>query len=402
MFFEKELELLCETFRKSRVRTTMGSLNTPAANLIDKELLPFYGRFPDSAKPICHFIGRPEPETLYRTTDSFRLCYSYFLLPESAGLLLIGPYLAAPLAPSQILEIGEQNQILPKSQKYLEEYYAGLPVLKEGNPLFILLATFCERLWGTPSFSIVDHDKDPFLPASPIHTPANTDQILLGMQSMEKRYEYENEMMQAVTQGQLYKADLLLSQLSEQNFEKRVADPIRNGKNYCIIMNTLLRKAAENGGVHPIYLDRVSSSFAGQIEELNTLSAIQELMQEMFRSYCRLVRKHSIKNYSPVVQKVIILIESDLSADLNLHTLAKEQQVSGGYLSALFKRETGKTLTEYIRERRMKHAIHLLSTTHLQIQSVALHCGIMDVQYFSKQFKKQTGMTPKEYRNSIS
>ena len=84
-----------------------------------------------------------------------------------------------------------------------------------------------------------------------------------------------------------------------------------------------------------------------------------------------------------------------------MSTLAESQNVSSGYLSTVFKKETGKTVTGYIRDKRIKHAMHLLSTTHLQIQTIALHCGIMDVQYFSKLFKKQTGKTPKEYRESI-
>ena len=81
--------------------------------------------------------------------------------------------------------------------------------------------------------------------------------------------------------------------------------------------------------------------------------------------------------------------------------MAREQNLSAGYLSAVFKQETGKTLTEYIRDKRIKHAQYLLGTTHLQIQTVALHCGIMDVHYFSKTFKKQTGKTPKEYRDEL-
>jgi YesN/AraC family two-component response regulator len=95
------------------------------------------------------------------------------------------------------------------------------------------------------------------------------------------------------------------------------------------------------------------------------------------------------------------MIDLDLSADLSLSTLAKQQNISSAYLSALFKRETGKTLSEYIRDKRIEYAAYLLSTTHLQVQTVALHCGIMDVQYFSKIFKKQMGKTPKEYRESM-
>ncbi|MBO5899054.1 MAG: helix-turn-helix transcriptional regulator, partial [Clostridia bacterium] len=65
------------------------------------------------------------------------------------------------------------------------------------------------------------------------------------------------------------------------------------------------------------------------------------------------------------------------------------------------KRETGKTLSEYTREKRIQHAAHLLATTQLQIQTVALHCGMMDVQYFSKVFKRELGLTPSEYRQSL-
>ena len=125
------------------------------------------------------------------------------------------------------------------------------------------------------------------------------------------------------------------------------------------------------------------------------------MMHEMFVGYCRLVRKHAIKRYSPVVQKTVLLIDSDLSAPLTLSTLAAAQGLSEGYLATVFKRETEKTVSEYVREKRMKHAAHLLTTTRLQIQTIALHCGIMDVHYFTKQFKKHTGKTPKEYRESV-
>jgi hypothetical protein len=62
---------------------------------------------------------------------------------------------------------------------------------------------------------------------------------------------------------------------------------------------------------------------------------------------------------------------------------------------------TGVTLTEYIRNKRLHHAAHLLRTTNLQVQTIATHCGITDLQYFSKLFKKETGKTPKEYRKSV-
>ena len=165
-------------------------------------------------------------------------------------------------------------------------------------------------------------------------------------------------------------------------------------------MNTLRRKAAQQGGVHPVYLDSASSGYAAKIEQQHALDTIPSLMAEMFRGYCRLVRKHSLKDYSPPVQKALTYIDADISGNLSLSSISQALNISSSYLSTLFRKETGQTLTEYISQRRVKHAMHLLETTKLQVQTIAQHCGIMDVQYFSKVFKRITGKTPKEYRES--
>ena len=131
-----------------------------------------------------------------------------------------------------------------------------------------------------------------------------------------------------------------------------------------------------------------------------SLSENADLMRDMFRGYCRLVRKHATGKLSPVVGKTVVLVDADLSSNLTLDALAKAVGVSASYLSTAFKRETGTTLTEYVRKKRVKYAQKLLETTHLQIQTVAGHCGMVDVQYFSKVFKAETGQTPLEYRKN--
>ena len=104
------------------------------------------------------------------------------------------------------------------------------------------------------------------------------------------------------------------------------------------------------------------------------------------------------KNYSKIVQNAILYIESNLNSDLGLSQLAKLNNVNSSYLSTLFKAETGMTITEFITRKRIDLAKHLLENQNIQIQSVAQKCGILDLQYFSKVFKKHTGMTPRQYR----
>ncbi len=400
MFYQNELQFLCDTLRKSRVSAFCTAVSDFASAVKDSGT---DGLLDISALPIPLEL---EAETMYKYTDADDRCYLYFLLPETEmpTVLLVGPYLAASPSHERLLALGASRGVSSAQQAHFEEYYASIPVLYEGNPLFVMITTFCERIWKSDSFAIVDINKKHQVSASPINEPMHTDKlddILIHIKTIDRRYAFENELLHAVAHGQLHKEAQLLAAFREEAFEKRLSDPLRNAKNYCVIMNTLLRKAAEQGGVHPIYLDRVSSAFAAKIENMPDLSENASLMREMFRSYCRLVRKHAMMQYSLVVQKTILLIDSDLSANLSLNSLANHQNVSPGYLSTIFKKDTGKTVSEYIREKRIRHAAFLLATTHQQIQTVALHCGIVDVQYFSKTFKKLTGKTPKEYRESV-
>ncbi len=406
MVYDTEMRLLCDTCMKLHISATVVTPGDRTERVFGLGLSDVFDKAHPAEETFQRLLGSLSERTVYRFTDAFRLSYTYFLLPTEGRteIFFLGPYLSQPITATESLEIGEKNGVSPKSQRYLDEYYAGIPVLPEGSQIFLLLDTFCEHIFESPSFSIVDNRESNTAAPSPFQDSSRTEtaeDVLISMKALEKRYQFENELMAAVSLGQLHKESMLLGAFTEQTFEKRLSDPVRNAKNYGIIMNTLLRKAAENGGVHPIYIDRTSSLLAHRIESLSTTGQFLDLMKDIFRSYCRLVRKHSTKNYSPLVQKTILVISSDLSADLSLATLAAGQKVSGGYLSTVFRKETGKTLSSYVRSARIHHAAHLLATTHLQIQTVALHCGIMDVQYFSKIFHKEMGKTPKEYRAAM-
>ncbi len=400
MFYEAELRLLRDTFRKCRIQTSIADLSATA----DEQHRGIAGTNPVAL--LHQSVSTVMPSTLYRLRDPFQCRYMFLRMPElpAEAVLIIGPYLSAPPTEQQIMEWSENKSISPSAQKKLVDFYQSLPLLPDASHLFVLLDSFAERIWGINGFSVEDIDQDLFMPLSSLNqsnASSEEEDTLWRMKSIEQRYAYENELMTAVSKGQLHKADMLLANFSTFFFEQRVADPVRNTKNYCIIMNTLLRKAAEKGGVHPMHLDSTSSAYAIKIEQTHSMDTMPSLMAEMFRAYCRLVRKHAMKDYSPPVQKALIYIDANLTGNLNLSSLADTLNVSSSYLSSLFKKETGYTLTEYINTRRIKHAKHLLESTRLQIQTIAQHCGIVDVQYFSRVFKRIAGMTPKEYRESV-
>lgn len=407
MFYENELRFLCEILKKNRIRVTFASPTDSIINIIDENFELLFINEDQKNLRLCDVLGEIKPYTIYKFTNPFKLFYLFLSLPQTSNetIMAIGPYLSSTLDSRQTLELAEKYGISPNKQNLLNDYYGAIPVLSESDAIFSIIDTFAERIWGGPgAYSLLDSTNDLFLPHSTLTKSSNYnhDDVLINMKLMEQRYAYENEIMSAVASGNDHKVAKYLSVFSTTNFDKRVSDSNRNLKNYCIVLNTLFRKAAEQGGVHPLYLDEVSTGFAIRIEQTSSIGKLQDLMSEMLMSYCRLVRKHSTRQYSSTVQKTISLIEYDLSSNLSLSSLATTQNISPGYLATIFKKETGMTVTEYIIDKRITLAMQLLKTTRLQVQTVALHCGIMDVQYFSKVFKKKTGMTPKSYRESVS
>lgn len=406
MFYQAELDFLCNTLEKCQIKTTFLNPNIRLSEQVDIGLQVMLQAGETDDKSFFELVNPVEEATIYKMIDSFSATYLFFLLPNKGveNLILIGPYLTGIPSTEQIMELAEKNGIPPKYYKQIEAYYGSIPLLAENNQIFAMLDSFGEIIWGgVDKFTFVDINKEiTYVPQMFSKKEENTtEDFLWDMKMMENRYAYENEMIKIVSEGRVHKIDMMFSHLSNLRFEQRLADPVRNGKNYCIIMNTLLRKGAEQGGVHPLYLDSVSSNFAMEIEQMTSEKAIHELMQNMFRTYCVLVKKHSTKGFSAPVEKTITYIDSDIGANISTSMLANMQNVSASYLSSIFKKETGKSITEYINLKRVEMAKDLLKKTNLQVQTIAQHCGIMDMNYFSKVFKKYTGKTPKEYRESF-
>jgi AraC-like DNA-binding protein len=317
--------------------------------------------------------------------------------------VLIGPYLTDDLTQGRIQEQAEKMQLPMQLLPSLLSFYMVLPVYQDPSALMTIVSTLGEHLWGSEKFHVVDVNyeqriRPSYAPSANI--PIEQENILLQMEQMEARYAYENELMEIVSKGQTSRVEGVMKNVSLLNFQPRHADPLRNMKNYCIVCNTLLRKAAQQGGVHPFHLDIISSRFARTIENTSTQEQCADLIGQMLRDYCYLVRNNSGTLYSAIIQNTLLYMEENISGDLSLTTLARLMDVTPSYLSARFHRETGHTMAEHITDLRMKTALQLLKNTRLQVQSVAQLCGFSDPNYFGKQFKRFYGVTPLQYRKS--
>ena len=357
-------------------------------------------------EPVLHRVQRLKPNSLYHLQDTFCVHYSVMKLPdeETDCWLSIGPVLITPPSGEQILKILGELKLPASMYHELSAYYDRIPVLKDEEVFNAIAFSVADAVFSGREHYTVKH----------IHNSAEPDvlQQLVAQSdswqeesrqekfnSLETRYTLENEMLRTVRTGNVTAA--LAAHQKFIDFAgslSRMPDRLRDRKDLCITLNTILRKTAEDAGVHPFYIDAFSSANVLRIEQCVNDIQLSSTGKDLVEGYCQLIQQYALSPYSSPVQDALFLIQTDLAGDLSLTALAKRLNLNRSYLSSLFCKEVGKTLSAYVLEKRILRAQHLLSSTPLSIQEIAWEVGIPDANYFARLFKRETGMTPKRCR----
>ncbi|MEN8117676.1 MAG: AraC family transcriptional regulator [Bacteroidota bacterium] len=105
---------------------------------------------------------------------------------------------------------------------------------------------------------------------------------------------------------------------------------------------------------------------------------------------------------SPAVQRAINYMGKNLDKKLTLKKLADEVGYSPTYLTTLFKKETNYSPISYFSHLKILKACEFLDYTHLKVKEISFGLGYTDPYYFTKDFKKKMGLSPRQYRNRIN
>jgi len=138
--------------------------------------------------------------------------------------------------------------------------------------------------------------------------------------------------------------------------------------------------------------------FSEMYEHCINLDQAFELLEEtIIRTLLEVLNHLKSREIKPVAYAKHY-IEKNKGIDIKLEELAKNAGFSYSYFSYLFKKETGKTLTEYIQMVRIETAKKLLVEKERNVSEIAELVGYSDIKFFTKQFKKTLGVSPNEYR----
>lgn len=208
--------------------------------------------------------------------------------------------------------------------------------------------------------------------------------------------ELERDLFDAVSRGDSQEA----TKLSIQFFQWMMGQaPELNGSIRLKTLEFVLwteRIAYMQGGmvyrysIREDYLDTLMSFQNFQELELWYIRKIQES--------CRHIEMKRQEKTDNIVERAKEYIGRNYMGDLSLEEIARELGVSAYYLSKLFKESEGVNYIDYVTGLRMDYAKAQLSGTEKSIKKICLESGYADPNYFSRIFKKWTGVTPTEYR----
>lgn len=314
----------------------------------------------------------------------------------SDDILLIGPFIEEEVDNRFLQEVITSNHLTSHVLQLIDTYYHSLPLLDDETVLSTLQALLpifleSEELPVVQFFDFSSHT----LPTS---SPEQEHMQKYRLKSIEKSLLLERELFGHIIDGnQLAAKESLRLYIQATNLvgSNRMTELRRQ----MIIFNTQCMCAMANDKVHPYYINQQFQHLNSVIEAETRMEYLRNLPYLIVRKYCLLSTNYSFSYYSQDIRKAINYIDINLDSPISLKDISDYLGKNASTFSSKFKRETGQTVTEFIRESKIKEAIRLLNITDYAINDIGAAVGIHDFSYFCKIFKASTGMTPSAYKN---
>jgi len=131
------------------------------------------------------------------------------------------------------------------------------------------------------------------------------------------------------------------------------------------------------------------------------MEAVATCVRADFVALCNCLRKRKQSNDHTIVSQVMQFLLENIDKDISHDVIAAKYRIHPGYLSRLFKQDTGETLSEYLLRIKIEKAASLLKEGRYKIGDIAGMVGYSASSYFSIAFKKYTGCSPREYSQRV-
>jgi YSIRK-targeted surface antigen transcriptional regulator len=315
------------------------------------------------------------------------------------GFLIAGPVLNVKLSHEAIITLGNDLYQMAKKEEIIK-YYQSLPVIKQRDFIHMSCALFymiygvkvdIAEVFGKQN---TEETKEVNLeePIVQISEKRQNEKATINTLTEKKLFSLikagkKDELLQIMTT----QYDLESGQLSKKSY-------LRSMKNLTIAGITLATRAAVEGGLNEIIAYNLSDSLIQNLEELNDLKSVGEFSGKSLLKFAELVENKKKHQYSKPVSACQSYIYANLYKEIKLSELANLVEMNASYLSVLFKKEVGISISEFIHREKVEEAKNLMLFTNHSISEISTLLNFHDQSHFTRVFKKIAGITPKQFQ----
>ncbi|HHT7239816.1 MULTISPECIES: helix-turn-helix domain-containing protein [Bacillus] len=323
---------------------------------------------------------------------------------QLSGKIIVGPVLYSRLSETSIKGIVNDLQLKTDKEEMIR-YYQSLPVLS--NLQFLNISMVLYYMLYQQKLDIADIlqknillKKEDFEIEQPdIHISEQRQSTLTHIDPLVERKIFE-----CIKQGK--KDDLIknlrrLPESGELGVLSKTSH-LRSQKNSAIAAITLATRSAIEGGLFPEIAYTLSDLFIQKLEEIHKNEAISPFLEHALLEFAERVKNGTMQQHSKPINVCQNYIFTHLYEDITLSHLAEIVVLNPSYLSSLFKKEVGISLSEYIQRAKIDESKKLMTYTRHSISEISTLLNFHDQSHFTKVFKKHTGISPKQYKNGCS
>jgi len=170
-----------------------------------------------------------------------------------------------------------------------------------------------------------------------------------------------------------------------------------------MLIRKLHQEAIELIGVDMPWLKKFVDSNFFEVKGIYNITCLEKLKEIFITNIRKLSDEINTiyfgRHYGDLINQISTFVVENIDNEINLSIIANNFFINKNYLSEVFKKKTNMSLLDYITKTKMERGKKLLAEGELRSYEIADKLGYKDAEYFSKLFKKYSGMSPKEYKN---
>ena len=209
--------------------------------------------------------------------------------------------------------------------------------------------------------------------------------------------ELEKKIQEAIARGDEKNAKEYLNRLLGEIFFRSNAD-FSIIKARALELVVLLSRSAIDGGADVEQIFSLNDDYIKEIETFDTIEKLGMWLSSIINRFIGYVFEFKAVRHSATIRKIIGYIHSNYMCKITLDDIAEHVYMSKSYVSKIFNEEIGTNISVYINKVRIEKSCKLLHDPSLAIAEIANLVGFENQSYFAKQFKMETGYSPKKFR----